>query len=112
MARFESTSFMFMLDWVPEPVCQTTSGNSSSYLPCTTSAAAAAMASARRGSSLPRSLFTRAAACFTMASAWTSGSGIRSSPMRKFWSERCVCAPQSLSAANLDGAEGICFGAG
>ena len=26
MARFEITSLRFMLDWVPEPVCQTTSG--------------------------------------------------------------------------------------
>ena len=34
LARFARTSFMFMLDWVPEPVCHTTSGNSSSYLPC------------------------------------------------------------------------------
>ena len=26
IARFEMTSFVFMLDWVPEPVCHTTSG--------------------------------------------------------------------------------------
>ena len=26
MARFEITSLAFMFDWVPEPVCQTTSG--------------------------------------------------------------------------------------
>ena len=26
MARFETTSLAFMFDWVPEPVCQTTSG--------------------------------------------------------------------------------------
>src|SRR5262249_14932623 len=30
LARLAITSFMFMLVWVPEPVCQTTSGNSSS----------------------------------------------------------------------------------
>ena len=26
IARFETTSLAFMFDWVPEPVCQTTSG--------------------------------------------------------------------------------------
>ena len=88
------TSLAFMLDCVPEPVCQTTSGNSSSYLPCTTSAAAAATASATRGSSCPRSLFTRAAACLTRPSARTSGTGMRSPPILKLPSERCVCAPQ------------------
>ena len=41
IARFEITSLAFMLDWVPEPVCQTTSGKWSSSLPSTTSAAAA-----------------------------------------------------------------------
>ena len=88
------TSLAFMFDWVPEPVCQTTSGNSSSYLPCTTSAAAAAIASAIRGSSSPRSLLTSAAACLTSPSARISGAGMRSPPMRKFCSERWVWAPQ------------------
>ena len=32
-ARLASTSFMFMLLWVPDPVCQTASGNSSGWLP-------------------------------------------------------------------------------
>ena len=30
MHRLEMTSFTFMLDWVPDPVCHTYSGNSSS----------------------------------------------------------------------------------
>ena len=47
MARFEMTSFAFMLLCVPDPVCQTTSGNSSSSLPSITSCAAAMMTSAR-----------------------------------------------------------------
>ena len=51
---------MFMFDWVPEPVCHTTSGNSPSCCPATTSSAAPAMASARRGSRSPRSRFTSA----------------------------------------------------
>ena len=32
IARFEITSLAFMFDWVPEPVCQTTSGKWSSQL--------------------------------------------------------------------------------
>ena len=48
IARFEITSLAFMFDWVPEPVCQTTSGKWSSSLPAATSAAAAAIASAER----------------------------------------------------------------
>src|SRR4051812_49210491 len=51
LARFAITSLAFMLDCVPDPVCQTTSGNSPSCRPATTSAAAPATASARRGSS-------------------------------------------------------------
>jgi len=39
----------------------------------------------------------------TIASARISGSGMRSSPMRKFSSERCVCAPQYLSAGTSIG---------
>jgi hypothetical protein len=50
LARFAMTSLAFMFDCVPEPVCQITNGNSSSCRPCRTSAAAAEMASARRGS--------------------------------------------------------------
>ena len=38
IARFEITSLAFMFDWVPEPVCQTTSGKWSSSLPAATSA--------------------------------------------------------------------------
>ena len=41
IARLEITSLAFMFDWVPEPVCQTTSGKWSSSLPAATSAAAA-----------------------------------------------------------------------
>ncbi len=53
LARLAITSLAFMLVWVPEPVCQTTSGNSSSSLPAATSAAAAAMALPILGSSAP-----------------------------------------------------------
>ncbi len=40
IARFEITSFAFMFDCVPDPVCQTTSGKLSSNLPSITSCAA------------------------------------------------------------------------
>src|SRR4029078_13695511 len=39
IARFEITSFAFMLDCVPEPVCQTTSGKCSFSLSSVTSCA-------------------------------------------------------------------------
>ena len=41
MALFEMTSFAFMFDCVPEPVCQTTSGKCASSVPAITSSAAA-----------------------------------------------------------------------
>ena len=93
-ARPAITSFAFMLDWVPDPVCQITSGNWSSWSPLATSAAARSMASASSPSS-PCARFTRAAACFTTASARTMPTGIRScEPKGKFSIDRCVCAPQ------------------
>ena len=44
IARFEMTSFAFMLVWVPEPVCQTTSGKWSIRVPSITSSAASTIA--------------------------------------------------------------------
>src|SRR6185437_6037430 len=97
LATLAITSLTFMFDCVPEPVCQTTRGNCSSSLPSATSCATAAIASASFTSRLPRSRFTSAAARLTRPRAWMSGSGMRSLPMRKFSTERCVCAPHSLS---------------
>jgi hypothetical protein len=94
LARFAITSLAFMLLWVPEPVCQTTSGKCSANLPSITSCAARMMVSARRGSSTPSSRLTRAAARLTTPSARTSGSGMVSVPIRKFCRLRWVCAPQ------------------
>ena len=45
-ARLASTSFAFMFDEVPDPVWNTSIGNSASQSPRATSAAAAAIASA------------------------------------------------------------------
>jgi hypothetical protein len=88
MARFEITSLAFMFDWVPEPVCQTTSGKCSFSLPSITSLAAATMVSAIFGSSLPRARFASAAARLTMPRARTIGRGCFSQPILKLPSER------------------------
>jgi hypothetical protein len=40
MALLAMTSFAFMFDWVPDPVCQTTKGKWSLSLPSMTSSAA------------------------------------------------------------------------
>ncbi|KFB73046.1 MAG: hypothetical protein AW09_001733 [Candidatus Accumulibacter phosphatis] len=97
-ARLASTSFTFMLLCVPDPVCQTESGNSCAWRPASTSSAAAAMAPALSAGSSPSSPLTRAAAALTATSARTRSSGRRSLEIEKCSSERCVCAPQSRSA--------------
>ncbi len=94
MARLEITSLAFMLDWVPEPVCHTTSGKWSSSLPSITSWAAATMALPTFLSSLPSAMLVSAAARLTMPSALTTGAGWRSQPMRKLPMERWAWAPQ------------------
>ncbi len=63
MHRFEMTSFTFMLDWVPEPVCQTYSGKSSSRAPLITS-------SHTRWISWPFHSGRRLARVFTIAAAF------------------------------------------
>ena len=55
IARLAMTSLAFMFDWVPEPVCHTTSGKWPSSAPEATSDAASTIASASLGSSFPRS---------------------------------------------------------
>ena len=94
---------MFMLVWVPLPVCQITSGNSSSCLPASTSSAAATMARPFFASSTPSATFTSAEAFFTRASAWMRAGGMRSPEILKCWSERCVCAPQRRAAGTSIG---------
>ncbi len=94
LARFAITSLAFMLVWVPEPVCQTTSGKWSASLPSITSWAARMIGSASLASSTPCSRLTLAAARLTMPSARTSGAGMVSLPIRKFCRLRWVWAPQ------------------
>ena len=94
MARFEITSLTFMFVCVPLPVCQTDSGNSSSCCPAMISSAACTITSAFSAGSLPSSWFTSAAAFFRMAMPRITASGMRSSPIAKWCSERWVWAPQ------------------
>ncbi len=94
MARFEITSLAFMFDWVPDPVCQTTSGKWSSHRPSTTSAAALTIAPPSSGSRRPCSMLVSAAACLIAPSARTMATGCFSHPIGKFMIERWVCAPQ------------------
>ena len=94
LARPAITSFTFMFDCVPEPVCQTRSGNSLSSAPAATSSAAATISAWRSSGSTPRSWFTSAAARFSTPNARTMGRGIVSRPTRKKCSERWVWAAQ------------------
>ena len=103
MARFEMTSLAFMFDWVPDPVCQTTSGKWSSSFPSMTSWAAMMIGRATSWSSRPSSMLASAAARLTMPSARITGFGCFSQPILKFWIERWVCAPQYRSAGTSIG---------
>ena len=83
MARFEITSFVFMLVCVPLPVCQMRSGKWSSRAPLATSPAACSISAARVSSSLPRSRLTEADAPFRMPNALIRGLGMVSVLMSK-----------------------------
>ena len=111
-ARLASTSLTFMLVCVPEPVCQTASGNSPSCRPASASSAAATMASAVFAGSLASSTFTCADARLTISSARMSAGGIFSVEMRKNC-ERALRlrAPQVL-VRHFDRSEGVALGAG
>jgi hypothetical protein len=103
LARLASTSFRFMFVWVPDPVCQTTSGNSALCRPAITSSAAATMVCAVRVSSPASGWFTTAQARLTCASARINSTGMCSPEMAKCASERWVCAPHRRSAGTSIG---------
>ena len=94
-----STSFMFMLVCVPEPVCQTDERELAVVLAGEhlvgggDDRVGLLRDRARRASRL-----TTAALRLTSASARISSRGMRSVEMSKWCSERCVCAPHSRSA--------------
>ena len=93
--RLAMTSLTFMLDWVPEPVCQTLRGNWSAWSPARISSQTVQMRSASRPPMVPSSALASAAARLRIANAEMMPAGMRSSPILKFSSERCVWAPQS-----------------
>ncbi len=73
IARLAITSLAFMLVCVPDPVWNTTSGNSPSSLPSITSCAARSIRSAFSGGNWPSSRLARAAHFFRMPSARITG---------------------------------------
>ena len=95
-ARYAMTSLQFILDCVPLPVCQTTSGNWSSSSPLSISAQTCPMRSHLSFDKMPESKLVKAAACFRYAKARIISLGIllMSAAIGKFMTERCVCAPQ------------------
>ena len=65
MHRLEITSLTFMFDCVPEPVCQTNSGNSESSSPRTTSSQTRPISWPFQAGSRPAAVLTTAAAFLT-----------------------------------------------
>ncbi len=105
LPRLAMTSLAFMLDWVPEPVCHTTSGKCSLREPLMTSSQAWEMAASFSSVIFSgfREWLAMAAAFFSTPKAWVISRGMVSmpTPIRKFSWERSVCAPQYLSAGTL-----------
>src|SRR5690606_880776 len=98
-ARLETTSLTFMLDWVPDPVCQMTNGNWSANWPASISSHTWAMRSRFSAGSIPASALVYAAAFLRYANASMISLGIEAEgPILKLLRERSVCAPQYLSA--------------
>ncbi len=88
-----------MFELVPEPVWKTSIGNWSSNSPAATRSPAAAIRSARSGSSSPSSAFTRAAAALIRPSQRTTGVGIGSPDTGKLATAFVVSPPQSSCGA-------------
>ena len=97
LATCARTSFTFMFDCVPEPVCHTLRGKAPGCRPASTSSAASSMRVPSCLSSTPSSTLAWAAAFFTRVRARTMPRGRVSVPMRKFSRERWVWAPQGAS---------------
>ena len=87
------TSLAFVFDEVPDPVWKTSIGNWSSYSPAATFSAAAAIASAIFGSSLPSSALARAAAALMRPSQWMTDTGTVSPEIGKLSTAFFVSPP-------------------
>jgi len=96
MARFEMTSLAFMLDCVPLPVWNTTSGKWSSSDPAITSSAACTISATVSAGNWPSSPLARAAAFLRMPNARITErpQRKRSTPILKLSRDRSVWAPQ------------------
>ena len=105
LARFAMTSLAFMLDWVPEPVCQTTRGKWSISFPSATSRAALPITASFSSVIFSgfKAWLARAAASFRIPNARTISSGMVSmpTPILKFSWLRSVWAAQYLSAGTF-----------
>ncbi len=97
VARVAMTSLAFMLLDVPEPVWNTSIGNSPSCCPSATARAACSMACATSASMTPSSALTLAAAALIRARAWMCAGSSVVPEIGKFSTARCVCARHSAS---------------
>ena len=91
-ASVAMTSLAFMLDEVPDPVWNTSIGNSASQSPAATSSAAAEIAAALSASSSPRRARTWAPKPLISASPRISSRSIGCPEIGKFSTARWVCA--------------------
>ena len=92
-ARFDNTSFMFMLTEVPAPPWIGSTGNWSRSFPSMISSAASTSALPMCLSRRPVSMFACAAAFFTFASDWMKSVSSFLPVMLKFSTARMVCTP-------------------
>jgi hypothetical protein len=97
VARVAITSLVFMFDDVPDPVWNTSIGNSPSWAPDATASAASTIASAVSWSSTPSSAFALAHAALIVASARMCADSSGVPEIGKFSTARCVCARHSAS---------------
>ena len=92
LARVAMTSLVFMLDEVPDPVWNTSTGKCASHVPSATSPAASWIAPAMSLSRTPSSALTLAAAPLMRASASMCARSMRCPETGKFSTARWVCA--------------------
>jgi hypothetical protein len=102
MARLEITSLAFMFDWVPEPVCQTTSGKWSSSLPSITSCAAGDNGLAELRVELAEAMLASAAGLLDDAEARTTAPA--AFPSRSGNSQRALGLRAPVPSASRPGA--------
>src|SRR5699024_10229147 len=98
---YDSTSFTFIFDCVPLPVCHTTKGKCSFNSTAITLSPACAIPLDFSSSNNLYSLFAFAALFLSIANPFIFSFGIFSFPIGKFCLLLCVLAPQNLSAGTF-----------